>query len=168
MIITAEDILPPAAAAEHIGAELDHNQLWLDRLHDLKDKMFADLLAQGLTGQQAYDTLAQSKTYRQLRRDEATYQQTWRRAHTRLMLLADRTLDQAARAGHSIIKEDIRAERIRAFQNRKSEQAQPAPQQPIVKPPEPGRNSPCPCGSGTKYKRCCGDPARPKQPAMAA
>lgn len=24
--------------------------------------------------------------------------------------------------------------------------------------PKPGRNAPCPCGSGTKYKRCCGRP----------
>ena len=24
----------------------------------------------------------------------------------------------------------------------------------------PGRNSPCPCGSGRRYKLCCGDPAR--------
>lgn len=23
-------------------------------------------------------------------------------------------------------------------------------------PPTPGRNDPCPCGSGTKWKRCCG------------
>lgn len=22
--------------------------------------------------------------------------------------------------------------------------------------PEPGRNEPCPCGSGRKYTRCCG------------
>ena len=22
--------------------------------------------------------------------------------------------------------------------------------------PDPGRNAPCPCGSGKKYKRCCG------------
>ena len=26
----------------------------------------------------------------------------------------------------------------------------------IRRPPEPGRNSTCPCGSGQKYKRCCG------------
>jgi transposase-like protein len=26
---------------------------------------------------------------------------------------------------------------------------------PVRKAPEPGRNSPCPCGSGQKYKRCC-------------
>ena len=25
-----------------------------------------------------------------------------------------------------------------------------------VAPDEPGRNDPCPCGSGAKYKKCCG------------
>ncbi|MGI6727217.1 MAG: preprotein translocase subunit SecA [Anaerovoracaceae bacterium] len=29
-------------------------------------------------------------------------------------------------------------------------------QQPIRKAPEVGRNDPCPCGSGKKYKKCCG------------
>ena len=26
----------------------------------------------------------------------------------------------------------------------------------VVKPPKVGRNDPCPCGSGKKYKKCCG------------
>lgn len=26
---------------------------------------------------------------------------------------------------------------------------------PIVKDEQPGRNKPCPCGSGKKYKKCC-------------
>jgi len=30
-------------------------------------------------------------------------------------------------------------------------------QQPVVKEDEPGRNEPCPCGSGKKYKKCCLD-----------
>lgn len=30
------------------------------------------------------------------------------------------------------------------------------PREPIRKAPEPGRNDPCPCGSGKKYKKCCG------------
>ncbi len=30
-----------------------------------------------------------------------------------------------------------------------------APQAPIVKQATPGRNDPCPCGSGKKYKKCC-------------
>jgi hypothetical protein len=30
------------------------------------------------------------------------------------------------------------------------------PPQPYVAPPKTGRNDPCPCGSGKKYKKCCG------------
>jgi uncharacterized protein len=29
---------------------------------------------------------------------------------------------------------------------------------PFRKPAEPGRNDPCPCGSGKKFKKCCGAP----------
>lgn len=32
-----------------------------------------------------------------------------------------------------------------------------SPQQPIVKENKTGRNDPCPCGSGKKYKKCCLD-----------
>jgi hypothetical protein len=34
----------------------------------------------------------------------------------------------------------------------------PSPQSPLPKPGTaiPGRNDPCPCGSGKKYKKCCG------------
>jgi uncharacterized protein YecA (UPF0149 family) len=31
----------------------------------------------------------------------------------------------------------------------------PAPVQPIVSKEKVGRNAPCPCGSGKKYKKCC-------------
>lgn len=31
-----------------------------------------------------------------------------------------------------------------------------APREPIRKAAEPGRNDTCPCGSGKKYKKCCG------------
>jgi preprotein translocase subunit SecA len=35
-------------------------------------------------------------------------------------------------------------------------QSEAAPQEPITVEDEPGRNDPCPCGSGKKYKKCCG------------
>ncbi|MBN2130944.1 MAG: SEC-C domain-containing protein [Sedimentisphaerales bacterium] len=41
-----------------------------------------------------------------------------------------------------------------------SEPAGYRPPVPIVEhSPKIGRNDPCPCGSGKKYKKCCGDPA---------
>jgi SWIM/SEC-C metal-binding protein len=30
------------------------------------------------------------------------------------------------------------------------------PDEPIRAPPKVGRNDPCPCGSGAKFKKCCG------------
>jgi uncharacterized protein YecA (UPF0149 family) len=27
---------------------------------------------------------------------------------------------------------------------------------PFIAPPRVGRNDPCPCGSGKKFKKCCG------------
>ena len=40
---------------------------------------------------------------------------------------------------------------------RESAQQVEAPQQPMVRDtPKVGRNDPCPCGSGKKYKQCCG------------
>ena len=45
----------------------------------------------------------------------------------------------------------------RAMDSRK----EPAPTVAVIEPihnrvPKVGRNDPCPCGSGKKYKKCCG------------
>jgi uncharacterized protein YecA (UPF0149 family) len=46
--------------------------------------------------------------------------------------------------------------------NRMREAAQSAPPRaPTSTAPKIGRNDPCPCGSGKKYKRCCGRGMRP-------
>jgi len=34
-------------------------------------------------------------------------------------------------------------------------QAAPAQPAPVTSEPKVGRNDPCPCGSGKKYKKCC-------------
>jgi len=35
-------------------------------------------------------------------------------------------------------------------------QQRPGKKVPVVVGPKIGRNDPCPCGSGKKYKKCCG------------
>ncbi len=35
------------------------------------------------------------------------------------------------------------------------EEPLPSPVDPIQAGKKPGRNDPCPCGSGKKYKQCC-------------
>jgi transposase-like protein len=45
---------------------------------------------------------------------------------------------------------------------RESAKTNPILASPAPKTPHPGRNQPCPCGSGKKFKRCClGKPAGP-------
>ncbi len=55
-----------------------------------------------------------------------------------------------------IVAEQNRKQRERMQAAASGGQNKQQKQQPIVKPDEPGRNDPCPCGSGEKYKRCCG------------
>ncbi|MFW6201792.1 MAG: SEC-C metal-binding domain-containing protein, partial [Gemmatimonadota bacterium] len=42
---------------------------------------------------------------------------------------------------------------MRRLRTNKGEDGKP---QPITTEDEPGRNDPCPCGSGKKYKKCHG------------
>jgi len=45
----------------------------------------------------------------------------------------------------------------RGGEDGKAEPAVAAPRQAVVRQgPKAGRNDPCPCGSGKKYKKCCG------------
>ncbi|MHC4698064.1 MAG: SEC-C metal-binding domain-containing protein [Planctomycetota bacterium] len=40
------------------------------------------------------------------------------------------------------------------------EEPLPPPVEPIQADAKPERNDPCPCGSGKKYKKCCGKAAK--------
>lgn len=57
------------------------------------------------------------------------------------------------------IEDDVQREKTKEFEgqhvsaNDGKEKVKP---KPIVKDQETGRNEPCPCGSGKKYKNCCG------------
>jgi len=45
-----------------------------------------------------------------------------------------------------VLSEEQRQEIVKAHRKSKT----------VIKEKEPGRNDPCPCGSGKKYKKCCG------------
>jgi len=47
---------------------------------------------------------------------------------------------------NSILSEEKRQEITKAYKRSKT----------VVKEKKTGRNDPCPCGSGKKYKKCCG------------
>ena len=60
--------------------------------------------------------------------------------------LDEKKLSDLARRARS--REDVEAEEKLIKETEKVE--------PIKAGPDTGRNDPCPCGSGKKYKKCCG------------
>ena len=67
------------------------------------------------------------------------------------MALSDRSL------GDRFDRKRERAAQAKAGLPGEDETPLPPPVQPIQKKAgEVGRNDPCPCGSGKKYKKCCG------------
>jgi uncharacterized protein YecA (UPF0149 family) len=57
-----------------------------------------------------------------------------------------RQLDELAKKARR--KEDVEAEEKLVKETEKVK--------PLAAGGQPGRNDPCPCGSGKKYKKCCG------------
>jgi hypothetical protein len=63
--------------------------------------------------------------------------------------IADQLLENASKL--------ISEEDVQKFKKRKEKYYyDPPPSEPIRTEPKIGRNQPCPCGSGKKYKKCCG------------
>ena len=60
--------------------------------------------------------------------------------------LKQEKLDELAKRARK--REDVEAEKALLEKTKKVE--------PIKSQAAPGRNDPCPCGSGKKYKKCCG------------
>jgi len=59
------------------------------------------------------------------------------------------------RTGNIIRPEDVEKFRALLGDNLKQMELAPTEKQMFRKPPRVGRNDPCPCGSGKKFKRCC-------------
>ena len=72
-------------------------------------------------------------------------------------LSADRVMEQLRR--RQPLRRLLRKRQARmqeAARNIKARYFQAAPPSSAARPAAAGRNDPCPCGSGKKYKRCCG------------
>lgn len=64
-------------------------------------------------------------------------------------------LDEMTEAEYHQSVEQIRPAALRLYNYWSANPQQPETQQPIVNGTKVGRNDPCPCGSGKKYKSCC-------------
>ena len=137
-------------AKEFLTAELAHAERQLTRVRRIAAQMRAQLETQGLSEVEVYEKLAANKAHRQSQKDEATFQQAWLRVHRALA-----RLPQTAPPPTPVDAE------IEALERETQHFAKPLP---FRKPPTPGPNQPCLCGSNIKYKKCCGNPLRHQRP----
>lgn len=134
------------AQAERLKEELARAEERLIHTRQLQAKILAGYCsAESISELEAYCRAAQSPAYRNLRRDEQFYQSTWLRAQARLLQMA-RYLHPARPA--AIDKNPVIDGGLSKYS---------APIRQVIGS-TPGRNEPCRCGSGLKYKRCCGNP----------
>ena len=94
-----------------------------------------------------------------IERDMMAAPKPWRRDRQRIITDAIAEMEWWA----SFHPEDSRPKKLPKSQAPMLPPATPAPStssyvppKPLVREPKLGRNDPCPCGSGKKYKKCCG------------
>jgi len=140
---------------EFLQAELDHAQRQLARLRRIAAAMQANLEAAGLDELAVYEKLANHKAYRQLQRDQNVFHQLWLRLYRQLLRLPP------PQPPHTNTSTNTSTNPVIPFDQAYADilNAPPKPA-PYRKPPTPGPNQKCLCGSGLKYKRCCGNPLR--------
>jgi uncharacterized protein YecA (UPF0149 family) len=150
-------------ACEFLTAELDHAARQLARVRRIAGEMESQLATLGLDEVAVYEKLAASKAYRQLRRDEVTFLQMWLRVERRFERIpAPQPQNECPDIGNHSEKEIAAIEKEVAANLARTKII------PYRKPPTPGRNEKCPCGSNLKFKRCCGNPVRPAMPPRLA
>ena len=156
-------------AALFLNDELAHAERQLNRVRRIAAQLDQQLLDQGLSESDAYAKLAGSKVYRQLQRDEIVFHQMWLRTHRHLARLPQPPSAETTNPTNSPSRPAPGVSRgapvdtiEQILQDLERDQHKP---QPIRKPPTPGPNQPCHCGSNLKYKKCCGNPLRQHAPA---
>ena len=73
------------------------------------------------------------------------------------------TLEEAAQRFRPMVEAGALAYASVGLEHREAYYAPPPPPREPVRSVKVGRNQPCPCGSGLKYKKCCGGPRAPNQ-----
>ena len=106
-------------------------------------------LADPVADRSGYHVEARSALARRPRRVQTT--------HAEVSALAKPPADPRQQAQRDSDAFDKAIQRAEAATKNQPRPAEGAPAQPVERDaPKVGRNDPCPCGSGKKYKKCCG------------
>ena len=126
-------------------------ELWKKMLADMNTKAVGTLLRARL----AVPDYEEAKRAREAQEEAQRQQQELQQ---RMQQMRQAAPAYNPYAGYSTTRETYEGENAQreAMKNAGRAAAGPKPNQPAKAAPKVGRNDPCPCGSGKKYKNCCG------------
>ena len=134
-------------------------ELWKKMLWEMNSKSVATLMRGRLAVPDYYEAKAAEEARMKAQMEQAEAQ---RRAATYVQP-GNATISQGPvrpmpnpYANYSTTHETYEGENAQREAARNVNRPAPAKTQPIKAQPKVGRNDPCPCGSGKKYKNCCG------------
>ncbi len=161
-------ILPPLVDDGDLPPDTEYEELWtwiacsLMELQDTDSQPHvlalyrADVIDEWIIGdEQEYLDLFQQP----VKKPPSAYDvmDTYEWLHSQAKQEAQRKADAAERAAQEAQRKAKTAKRAEERRKREASQAVDFVSYPVTQTqPKIGRNAPCPCGSGRKYKHCCG------------
>ena len=133
-------------------------ELWKKMLWEMNSKSVGTLMR----GRLAVPDYAEAKAAEEARAKAMAEQEESRRRQAAYAHPANASFSQTARpmpnpyANYSTTRETYEGEAAQRAAARNVNRPARTVTQPVKSGPKVGRNDPCPCGSGKKYKNCCG------------
>ena len=134
-------------------------ELWKKMLWEMNSKSVATLMR----GRLAVVPYEEAKAAEEARRKAMAEQEEARRRNATYAAQSNASITQGAGrpmpnpyANYSTTRETYEGENAQREAARNVNRPAKTVTQPIKSGPKVGRNDPCPCGSGKKYKNCCG------------
>ena len=125
-------------------------ELWKKMLWEMNSKVVGTMIRGSLAVPDFEEAKRQAEAEQAAQAAQAAAAQAAMRA-------SQRTSTYNPYAGYSTTRETYEGERAqREAAKNVNRSSGPAKAQPAKAQPKVGRNDPCPCGSGKKYKNCCG------------
>ena len=127
-------------------------ELWKKMVADMNSKSVATLMR----GKLAVPDYEEAKAAAEKAREEQERQAAAARERASIHQEYSTAGTPNPYANYSTTRDTYPGESAQRRAMQQATNRQPAAKQPVKAAPKVGRNDPCPCGSGKKYKNCCG------------
>ena len=132
--------------------KLEAYELWKKMLWDMNSKSVSTLMR----GHLAVPDYEEAKAAEEARAAQEAAQQAEAQRQQQMAQAYRQATAMNPYAGYSTTRDTYPGESAQRQAAMNTNRGEQRPNQPAKAEPKVGRNDPCPCGSGKKYKNCCG------------